>query len=422
MLKILSKSIDYTKNKINQYEFKLNARKHPHDFSRDRKMGFIDIFLMILKSAKKGIQAGIYEYLSEIGKENMHCTKQAFCKSRKNIRYEAIEELFVDTVDNFYNTCEYETFKGYRVSAIDGIYYNLPNNEILKSIYGGPEQKDKYIPQVQAQGSCLYDVLNGIIIDAKFKPYKTSERDLAGQHLLRLLKIKTEKELVMMDRGYPSRKLIYDIIGKGFYFIMRVERENFISVIRGVESADSIVTDVYKGEETDLRVINIELKNGSFETLITNVMDPGFTVNDFKELYHLRWNIETKFNDIKGKLEIENFTGTSELVLLQDFYATMFMTNMVSFGLLDVNNELKRSGKNQKQKHEHKANVRMAIYELRNEFINLYTINSPRKRGKIFKKIMDRLIKNTIPCRPGRGFDRKKKHTSLKFPMSHKSV
>jgi hypothetical protein len=422
MQNILSQSIDFVKNMINQYEFLLNARKHPQNFSRIRNMGFLDILIMILKSAKHGIQAGIYEYLDEAGKENMHYSKQAFCKSRKNIRYEAIEELFTNTVDNFYNTCEYETYKGYRLCAIDGICYNLPNNGILKAIYGGPEQKDHYIPQVQAQGSCLYDVLNGIVIDAKFKPYKTSERDLADQHLSRLFKIKTEKELVIMDRGYPSRELIDDFNDKGIYFIMRTNKENFISVIRGVESPDSIVTDVYKRKETDLRLINIVLDNGSPETLLTNVFDPGFSVSDFKELYHLRWNIETKYNDIKGKLEIENFTGTSELVLLQDFYATMFMTNIVGFGLLDANNELKRSGKKQKRKHEHKVNVRMAIYELRNEFINLYTINSPRKRGKIFKKIMNRLIENTVPFRPRKPFPRKRKYPSLKFPMSRKSV
>lgn len=422
MQKILSKSIDYVKNMMIRYEFKLNARMHPQDFSRNRSLGFLDIFIMILKSAKHGIQAGIYEYLDEIGKGNIQYSKQAFCENRKNIRYEAIEELFMNTVDNFYNTCEYETYKGYRLCAIDGIYYNLPNKGILKTIYGGPEQKDHYIPQAQAQGSCLYDVLNNIIIDAKFTPYKTSERDLAGQHLSRLLKIKTEKELVIMDRGYPARELIYDFIEKGMYFIMRVERENFISIIRGVESPDSIVTDIYKGQKTDLRLINIVSDNGSPETLITNVFDPVFSVSDFKELYHLRWNVETKYNEIKGKLEIENFTGTSELVLLQDFYATMFMTNIVGFGLLDANNELKRSGKKQKLKYEHKVNARMAIHELRNEFIKLYTINSSRQRVKIFKKIISRLTKNTVPCRPERSFERKRKYPSLKFSMSHKSV
>ena len=422
MQKILSGSIDYAKNRINRYEFILSAIKHPQDFSRDRKMGFIDTLIMILKSAKKGIQAGIYEYLDETGKSNMHYSRQAFSENRKNIRYEAIRDLFRDTADNFYRSFGYETFRGYRVCAIDGICYNLPNTGTLKALYGGPEQKDKYIPQVQAQGSCLYDVLNGILIDAEFTPYKTSERDLAGRHLSRLSQMRTEKELVIMDRGYPSRELIYDLIGKGFYFLMRANKNNFLAAVRDAKGADSVVTDLYKGKRTDIRVLHIELNNGVTETLITNITDQGFTIDDFKELYRLRWNIEMKFGDIKGKLEIENFTGTSEQVLLQDFYATMFLTNMVSFGLLDAKHELERSGKKQKNKYEQKINVRMAVYSLRNEFIGLYTVESSAQRSRIFKRLMKRLIQNTVPCRYGRAFVRKQKHHSLKFFMTRKSV
>ena len=420
--KILEKSIQYVYNKIHQYGFKIFARIHPQDFSRNRKMGFADTFVIILKGAKRGLQSGIYEYLDEIGKGKMEYSKQAFCENRLKIRYEAIEELFHDTVNNYYNTCEYETFRGYRVCAIDGIYYNIPNNDELKAKYGGPEQKDKYIPQVQAQGSCLYDVLNGILIDAKFTPYKTSERALASQHLARLDGIKTEKELIIMDRGYPSRDLIYDFIGRGFYFIMRASKDNFISAIRNVKGSDSVVVDCYNGREIKLRVINIEINSNVSETLITNVFDPEFTLGDFKDLYHLRWNIETRYGDIKGKLEIENFTGISELVLLQDFYATMFMTNIVSFALLDAGIELKLCDKKQNRMYEHKSNVRMAVSQIRDEFINLFTIDSPRKRGRTFKLIMARLVYNTVPYRPERSFERKRKHTSQKFPMNHKTV
>ena len=225
-----------------------------------------------------------------------------------------------------------------------------------------------------------------------------------------------------MDRGYPSRDLIYDFIDRGFYFIMRANKDNFISAIRNVKGNDSVVVDCYNGREIELRVINIELKSNVSETLITNVFDPEFTLGGFKELYHLRWNIETKYGDIKGKLEIENFSGTSELVLLQDFYATMFMTNIVGFALLDANAELDLCDKKQNQKYEHKPNVRMAVAQIRNEFINLFTIDSPRKRGNTFKHIMARLVHNTVPYRPDRSFERKRKHIALKYPMNHKIV
>ncbi|MDD4773891.1 MAG: hypothetical protein PHZ09_09885, partial [Eubacteriales bacterium] len=71
MQKILKRIVDYTKNKITQYEFKLNARRHPQD-------------------------------LDEIGKTNMHYSKQAFCQNRKKIRYEAIEEFFITSVGGWH--------------------------------------------------------------------------------------------------------------------------------------------------------------------------------------------------------------------------------------------------------------------------------------------------------------------------------
>ncbi len=35
--------------------------------------------------------------------------------------------------------------------------------------------------------------------------------------------------------------------------------------------------------------------------LITNIFDDSFTSDDFKYLYHVRWGIESKYNDIKNK-------------------------------------------------------------------------------------------------------------------------
>ena len=42
-----------------------------------------------------------------------------------------------------------------------------------------------------------------------------------------------------------------------------------------------------------LRVIRFQLPGGSFENLITNLPDQEFSLEDFMELYHLRWNQET---------------------------------------------------------------------------------------------------------------------------------
>jgi IS4 transposase len=43
--------------------------------------------------------------------------------------------------------------------------------------------------------------------------------------------------------------------------------------------------------------------------LITNRGAEVLRHEDFKELYHLRWGIETKYQMMKQRLELENFSG-----------------------------------------------------------------------------------------------------------------
>ena len=89
-----------------------------------------------------------------------------------------------------------------------------------------------------------------------------------------------------------------------------------------------------------LRVLKIQLSNGDIEYLATNIFDPQITLDDFKWAYHKRWGIETKYNDVKNKLEIENFTGYSPDAILQDFYATMFLADLAGVLEYDLREEI----------------------------------------------------------------------------------
>lgn len=58
-----------------------------------------------------------------------------------------------------------------------------------------------------------------------------------------------------------------------------------------------------------MRVIKFELESGTIETLVTNLFDETISLEDFKELYFKRWGTEVKYNEIKNKLQVQNFTG-----------------------------------------------------------------------------------------------------------------
>ncbi len=68
---------------------------------------------------------------------------------------------------------------------------------------------------------------------------------------------------------------------------MRVS-SSFLKVVVNAPNCDQIVEVKYKGTIVKMRVLKFELNSGVIETLITNVFDEDFTVENFKELYFKR--------------------------------------------------------------------------------------------------------------------------------------
>ena len=118
--------------------------------------------------------------------------------------------------------------------------------------------------------SCLYDVLNHVIIDASMNHYQSNERKLAMGHLSKLDDIRTEKELLIMDRGYPSAELMKAIEDKGFKYLMRVNKDNFFREIRKAKTDCTLCRETENGK-VYYRLVLITLKNNTTEALITNL-------------------------------------------------------------------------------------------------------------------------------------------------------
>jgi hypothetical protein len=152
-------------------------------------------------------------------------------------------------------------------------------------------------------------------------PIKSSERDTAVEHVKRLCEIKPDNNLILLDRGYPSLRLMNIFKEHNISYIMRCNKKEFISELRKTITNDETFQLEKKLRDTKeivnmpMRAVQITLENGTVETLITNLTDSSFTPEEFKYLYHLRWRIETKYDEIKNKLEIEAFSGTTPVRL-----------------------------------------------------------------------------------------------------------
>ena len=66
---------------------------------------------------------------------------------------------------------------------------------------------------------------------------------------------------------------------------------------------------------------------GEIEVLMTSLLDSNIDKEEFKKLYGLRWEIETFFGVLKGRLSLENFTGLTIEAIKQDFWSTIFISN-----------------------------------------------------------------------------------------------
>ena len=404
-------------NILHSEEFKEKYRMQEKDFTRKRKLGLAEVSTMILKGMKRGLHAGITEFLEETNTEIEEYSKAAFCKARQRIKPSAFEELFRTTAQDFYKTPDYKTIKGYRVCAIDGSDINLPNTKELLDIYGS-ETYGKGSQQVQSLVSCLYDVLNHIVIDATMNPYNSNERKLALEHLEKLVEIKTQKELLIMDRGYPSAELIEAIEEKGFKYLMRVNKDNFFREIRQAKEDCSLCRST-ENSKIYYRLVLITLKNGKKEALITN-LEEDFTKEELAKLYNLRWGIETKYDDLKNKLQIENFSGIDKVCILQDFYSTMFLSNILAYIEADCAEEIEKINSSERNKYEYRINTNHAIFVLKRSVVEMLISDSPRKQRKIFAKIEHELLQCLSPVRKDRSFLRTQKHSTLKFPFNIK--
>jgi hypothetical protein len=374
----------------------------------------------MLGMIRESSQNALERFFMRIG-ENTHMTQQAFSLARKKIRWQAFRMLFDYGVDVHYVNYEDEIqrWNGYRIYAIDGSVLSLPNDKPLRKYYGTSGGSDR---SAAARGSILYDVLNRMVVDARIEPMKVDERTLAEKHIQRLGKLKSFeewKELVLFDRGYPSFELIKQLLEQKIHFLMRV-RTKFSTLIDALCPGDHVVKLEQEGQVIPIRVIKFSLCSGEIETLITDIMDKRISVETFKGLYFKRWPLETKYDEIKNKLEIENFSGRLVDNIRQDFYGTMLLTNLASDFYEEAQEEVEEEQKGKGNKHQYKVNVNHEIGVLKDRLILCLLEEDDKEREKKFQGIIDLLKRRIIPIRPNRSIPRRTPRKA-KFHHNHKS-
>lgn len=419
MTKSFLNAVKKAKSQLDSICFMIKTRMKPTYFTRDSaKMSFKDAIYFMLRKNTKTMQIELDDFFSEQKESDISMTKQAFSQLRNKINPEA----FIDLNDNFINWFydddgDFKRYRGYRLLAIDGSITEVPNTEKTREFFGYyNNQSERRL--ARAMVSVIYDIENDLILESKICNWKTAERDVAKELIESLENKKFQNDLIIFDRGYPSKDFISFLNKKGLKYLIRVKRNKFSTQFDNANKHDQIIEIKHKGEILRVRVVNIALSTGEIEKLITNIYDESFTPEDFKELYFKRWGIEVKYNQLKSKYELENFSGTNPIAIMQDFYASIYLSNMMTLAQNEANEKVKTEKKD--LKYEYKVNMNILIPKIRNILIKCLLTEDKKTRDKIFDEAMSKITKNLIPIRPNRCFPRKEPSRKNKYPTNRK--
>lgn len=382
-------------------------------------MGFKETLLFTLNMAKKTLQLEISNFLKNVLKVDESISKQAILEDRLKISPHAFIELNDAIIKTIYDEDgEFKLWNGYRLSAIDASVIEIPNTESTQEDWGYCQNQNA--KSARAKASCVYDVENKIILKSKIYRNDISEKDVVPELVSELVKDSRFNELILFDRGYPSYELMDELIELNVKFVMRRPINTFIKGF-DPEKEDQIMEMEYKSKIYKVRTVKFKLESGEEEILLTNLFEKSYTLEDFKKLYFKRWGIETKYDDLKNKLKMDNFTGSNKILIEQDFYASIYLSNMIELAREDSDEIIENDNKGKNLKYEYKTNLNILIGNLKDNLILLFIEKSPRKRNKIYKGIMNEVSKRRVPIRPGRQYPRNKKIKRGKYSLSHKN-
>ena len=396
--------------------FRDMARKNPEDFTRDRKMPLEGLIIYMITALKCSTASSLRRFFTTLCVA-VTIKQQSYSTARSKVRVEAIEHLYKITASTMTEKCK-NKWHGYRIYAIDGTKIALPTDKKLLEFYGGLG-KNNTAPT--AQGSILYDVLNDIVADAAIAPLSVDERTLAKRHFNACAALNPDgKKLIIFDRGYASFELIEILERMGISYVFRVKRA-FNKDIDAQSKPDGYVSLKQDDKRIHVRVIKFTLDSGEEEMLVTNITDKRLGKNAFKKLYFMRWPVETKYDIVKNKLQLENFNTRTIEGIQQDFYATMLLSNFAASVAIDVQDEIEEKRKDKGNKYQYKVNMNELIGILKDRLVLALIQDDIDVQANIIDSILEEIKGNVIPIKPNRSVPRNKSPRKAKFHYNRKA-
>ena len=396
------------------------SKQPEKDFIRNRKLPFRKLVSFLLAMEGGTLTT---ELLERFGCSRDTASASALVQQRSKLAPEAFPALF----DLFVRkTQPIKLYKGFRLFAVDGSDFQIPNNPThTSSHYHGVNGQSSYnILHLDA----LYDLLQCTYQDASLAgDREANERSALCQMVDRSFILNA---LMIADRGYESYNVMAHIQQKGWKFLIRIQdAANSRGIAAGLNLPDSEQFDMfvdlalttkqtkevkqllqnknsYKYVHKDFdflpktnrkydpavffklpfRIVRFKISEDTYETAVTNLDAVSFPPAELKKLYAMRWGIETSFRELKYTIGLLHFHAKKVEHIYQEVFARLIMYNFtelitspVIFHKADC-------------KYAYKANFTVAVHVCRQFFF-----------GNVSPPDVEAVIRrNVSPIRPGR--------------------
>jgi hypothetical protein len=359
------------------------------------------------------------------GKDPTQVSEEAFAKARQRMPMTFWIALILLLGERFEaEHAERLHFRGFRLLALDGTRLTLPDEKALRTFYG-TATNGRGQHNAQARLVLLQSPLTRLPVAYQLQPVKVGEVTMARQLASGL----RPQDLVLLDSGYVSYGLLWDIQRRDAFFCIRLQRAMNLHTLRSdprtgerwVRWTPKDSRGQWRREglprSLDLRLIEYQVPGHRRIQLVTNVLSAErLSYDDFSRLtttagvaekllpglYHLRWQIETSYAELKIAQQMEGgFRSKKPAGIAYEVAGHVVLYLLVRWLIVE-------------------AAVAHGVDPLRISFCNALreleqiwetmVVSSPRWIAAVLlPRLLERIVSHIVPLRPGRSYPRKKK-------------
>lgn len=417
--------------------------KSPADFTRNRKLDAGTAIRVTLGMQGNSLNAELYDAFPDIEKR---MTASAYEQAKAKLSPQVFEDVF-----RGYNATDaapptMDKALSYRVYAIDGCTFSVPYMKgskfaIDKSQWKAAlKSKETGVPfrnLAMMHANMLFDLMGRTYADCIIQKMSDANERNAAIDMAKRADLSVPS-IFIMDRGYSGFNM-FETFNRldNAYYVIRTKASD-IKEIRElpdeecdtkmefrVTTSNHFYTQNHKSDPylhlvntmgkshtknyskntvyhrwdfeqfctVRCRVVKFRInEEGSgreqWEVLVTNLNRFEFPVERMKELYHMRWDIETSFRELKYALGAISFHSKKPDFIRMELFAHLTMFNAVSRHIRELS--VPQAG----HKHEYAIDFKMACKAVR----RYYRLYPPEPIGDVYADMLSYIN----PIRPGR--------------------